>query len=115
VSFPLYLDENVDTLLARILTNLGHDVLTARDADLSGASDEQHLELAASVGRAVLTHDIGDYSNLWHAWQAAGRSHSGILVLRRRSVYEMRDRLVKFFDAFPDGIQDLYLYLSSLE
>ena len=54
----LYLDEDVDPLLARILADRGFDVLTTRDARRIAARDEDQLAFAAREGRAILTHNV---------------------------------------------------------
>jgi hypothetical protein len=42
-----HLDEHVDHAIARGLRNRGIDVTTATDANLLGASDEAHFEIAS--------------------------------------------------------------------
>ena len=50
----LYLDEDVDPLLARILTQRGFDVLTTQDAGQRSATDADQLAFAARAGRALM-------------------------------------------------------------
>ena len=68
-----YTDEHVARAVARGLRERGVDVLTAAQARMLGASDEEHLQLAASEGRAIVTQD-DDFLRL----HAAGAKHAGI-------------------------------------
>ena len=113
MSFPLYFDEHVPLLLTELLRAQGHDVLTAYEAGMSHQkhSDGTQLRYATSQGRAMFTFDKVDYIDLSHEWAEAGHHHSGIVVTNRRSEYELRDRLLWLFSAYPDGIEDLFLYI----
>ncbi|HEY4183452.1 MAG TPA: DUF5615 family PIN-like protein [Polyangia bacterium] len=53
----LYADECVDGRITAGLRRRGVDVVTAADEQLLGASDDQHMERAAALGRVVLTAD----------------------------------------------------------
>lgn len=53
----LLLDENVARSVADHLDREGHDVLTLREANLEGASDEEVVHLARREGRVVVTCD----------------------------------------------------------
>ena len=112
MSFPLYLDENMNPAVARLLTREGFDVMTARDAGLSqqGIPDEVHLEFAASHGRALLTHDLDDYGFLLEDWFAAGREHSGIIVTPQLIPSVVARRLKLIIGLYPNGIRNLYLF-----
>jgi predicted nuclease of predicted toxin-antitoxin system len=69
-----YLDEHVQKAIAKGLKRRGVDVITVVDADLLGATDEDHLERAKSEKRVVFTQD-DDFLRL----HAAGNEHYGIV------------------------------------
>ncbi|MDO8672128.1 MAG: DUF5615 family PIN-like protein [Dehalococcoidia bacterium] len=69
-----YLDEHVHSAIAYGLRRRGLDVITAKDAGLLGARDEQHLAFAIRNGRVILTQDA-DFLRL-HAY---GHQHCGIV------------------------------------
>jgi uncharacterized protein with PIN domain len=69
-----YADEQVSHAVVRGLRQRGVDVLTAADAGLLGAADEQHLVLARRQGRVIFTQD-DDFLRL----HAAGARHAGII------------------------------------
>ena len=83
-----YLDHDVSRWLAPRLRAAGHDALTARDAGLEQAGDDEQLLTAAQQGRILLIHNRRHYALLhdaWRRWPAAWRvaapPHAGILVL----------------------------------
>ena len=82
----LYLDDDsASRLLARLLTQAGHDVQMPANVDMLGASDPAHLTHAIREARALLTANYADFEEL-HALiiQAAGH-HPGIIVIRREN------------------------------
>ena len=68
-----YTDEHVARAVARGLRERGVDVLTAVEAGLLSATDEQHLQRAGQDSRVVVTQD-DDFLRL----HAAGIQHAGI-------------------------------------
>lgn len=52
-----HLDENVHGAVGNGLRLRGIDVSTTQDAQLPGASDEEHLSFARSEHRVIVTHD----------------------------------------------------------
>jgi predicted nuclease of predicted toxin-antitoxin system len=114
LSFRLYLDEHIDPLLATLLQQLGHDVLTTVQAHNRGKPDEEQLAFAATNGRAIFTYDIEDYHRIATAWSLISRPHSGVITGRQRSPYELRDRFLLLFDDYPDGIPNLVVGLPRL-
>ena len=75
-----YMDEHVHPAITHGLRLRGIDVLTAQDAHMLGVPDEEHLRLAASLGRVVFTHD-DDFLKL----HSAGFAHAGIAFAHQRT------------------------------
>jgi predicted nuclease of predicted toxin-antitoxin system len=71
----LYFDENVQVAVAEQMQARGIDAVTARDLNLLGENDANHLQLAASMGRTICTHDY-DFLRL----HAEGVQHAGIII-----------------------------------
>ena len=69
-----YTDEHVARSVAAGLRRRGLDVLTVPEAGTFGASDLEHLKLAASLGRAIFTQD-DDFLRL----HDQGLRHDGIV------------------------------------
>lgn len=53
MAVKLYLDEDVDPLLARALRDRGFDGISTRDTKNIGAADEAQLAFAARQRRAI--------------------------------------------------------------
>ncbi len=69
-----YLDEHVSKAIAKGLERRGVDVITVVEAELLGATDEEHLERAKSENRIIFSQD-DDFLRL----HAAGNEHAGIV------------------------------------
>ena len=74
VAIRLYLDENLNPVIAEQLRARGVDAVSVRDLDQLGESDLSHLESASSMGRVLVTSDA-DFLRL----AASGVSHAGII------------------------------------
>jgi len=103
----VYTDEDVDVDLASALLVSGYDVISTRDAGNAhqGYDDEQQLKYAASVGRAIFTHNIADFMRLEREWKAQGREHCGIIVSERVHVGELSRRLKNHLDSVSTDTQ----------
>jgi len=73
----LFLDQDVYAATRNVLEAEGHDVLTARDAELSRAEDSQLLRVAHEEGRLLVTRDR-DFGRLVFVDDA----YPGVLYLR---------------------------------
>ena len=94
----LYLDEDVDVLVAELVRARQFDVLTARDAGQLGKSDEEQLLFAAGDARTLVTHNRRDFEALATRYSLDSRSHDGIIIAVRRSPYELARRLSVILD-----------------
>lgn len=74
-----YSDEHVQTSVVKGLRLRGVDVLTTQQAGMLGASDEDHLALAASHGMVIFTQD-DDFLRL----HTRGINHTGIVYARQQ-------------------------------
>lgn len=100
----LVLDEHFSPEIARQLRQRGHDVVMARDLLASpDRSDAELLRRATEAGRAVVTADVTDFTELHRSAVVRGRSHAGVVFasprrfpLTKRAI----GRLVSTLDAF---------------
>jgi hypothetical protein len=113
VTFPLYLDENVDVRLAALLRLKGCDVLTTAEAGRAsqGLSDDDQLAYATEQGRAIFSHNVRDFYQIASVWSSAGRDHAGIVVFGVRSIHELSARFQVLFEGHPDGIRNVFIWL----
>ncbi len=56
----LYLDEDVNVLIAELLKARDFDAITARDAVQLKATDAEQFAYAVSQARTLVTHNIGN-------------------------------------------------------
>lgn len=71
----LYLDEDVNVLVAELLKVRGFDVLTARDAEQIQAKDPEQLAYAANTQRALVTHNRSAFDVLVQEYFKSGQTH----------------------------------------
>jgi hypothetical protein len=98
VTIRLYLDEDATLrALVRALLARGLDVTNAVDAGRTGLTDEEQLAYATAEGRVLYSFNIGDYHRLHGEWAAAGRVHSGIILVaqQRYSIGDQMRRLLR--------------------
>lgn len=75
----LYSDENFSLLVVEVLRTLGHDILTATEANQANLQipDDRVLQFAIDQKRAILTRNRRDFIRLHLSTQA---DHWGIVV-----------------------------------
>ena len=113
MTLRVYLDEDVDPLLADVLRSEGFDAISAKEAGRTHQRipDEEQLAYAASVGRAIVSHNIKDYSPLAVIWAESGRNHFGIILSRQRPLGELVHRFHAFVTRYPDGMENVCDFL----
>ena len=80
----LYLDEDVNILVSKLLKTKGFDALTVRDAEKLQISDPEQLNYAVSQQRALVTHNRGDFEELVQQYFATGQKRYGVFLAVRR-------------------------------
>ena len=90
----LYLDEDVDVLIADLLRARGFKATTTREAGQLGNSDEAQLAYAVDHQKTYFTHNRTDFERIAEAYYAAGKAHPGIIIGVRRQPYEIARRLL---------------------
>jgi predicted nuclease of predicted toxin-antitoxin system len=104
---PLYLDEDVSILVAKLLRARAFDATTAVDEGQLGRSDPEQLAYATGQERALLTHNRVDFESLAHQYVAAGQTHHGIIIAVRRPPHEITRRLLILLNSVTaDEMQD---------
>jgi len=90
----LYLDEDVDVLVADLVRSQGFAVTTAHDEDMLGASDLEQLAFAAERERILVTHNRRDFERLAVRYFEGSQTHWGIVCAVRRPPHDLATRLV---------------------
>jgi len=97
----LYVDEDAaEDAVVDGLRDHGVDVLTILDAEMTSATDEEQLEFAISVDRAIYSLNVADFCRLHGEFLSSGKEHAGIIVIPRQrySVGEKIRRLTELID-----------------
>ena len=108
----VYLDEDVDVLLAVLLGAHGIDCLTTLAAGNLGRSDEEQLTFALRESRVLTTHNRTDFENLAVAWWSGQHDHAGIIVaIRRADTYDLARHVLPVLQLFDQtGWRNALLY-----
>ena len=94
----LYLDEDVNIMVADLLRSRGFVAETTRDGGQLGNNDREQLEYAIAHQKTILTHNRRDFELLAIEYAEAERSHSGIILAVRHSPYEIVRRLLRIIN-----------------
>lgn len=78
MSWPLYIDHHVPSVVTLSLRSRGIDVLTAEEDQAARLSDDLLLERATRMGRVLVTQDRG-FLSMANAWRNSRRAFSGII------------------------------------
>ena len=85
MSLGQYLDDDTGMpSLTRQGNQRGLHVVRSDDVGMRGATDDKHLEFAAREGLMLVTCNLRDFQKLHTDWVAAGRRHSGIMIVDQR-------------------------------
>lgn len=88
----VYLDEDLDVIIADMLRAQGFAALTLQDVDRKGKPDPEQLGFAIENQMVMLTHNRSDYQRLAIEYFETGRSHSGIILAKQRLPKEISTR-----------------------
>jgi predicted nuclease of predicted toxin-antitoxin system len=112
MAVKLYLDEDIDPLLAKVLRDRGIDCLSTQDAGNRGHSDADQLAFASDQGRAFLTFNVKDFAPLAREYAASGRHHAGIILSNHLLFRELLRRILLFLlDHANKDLTDKTLWL----
>lgn len=112
----LYLDEDVDPLLAVVLRNRGHDVVTTQEANMLSSSDDAQLKFAISQGRVLFTHNVKHFPKLAEVYAASGKPHPGIIVSDQVPFKELLRRALRLLSKHnSETIQQQLVWLQDFK
>lgn len=114
----LYMDEDaMDRDLVDALRLRGVDVLTALDASMIAHPDDRHLDFAASIGRVLYSHNVGDFAMLHKKYVSNDVHHAGI-ILARQMHFSLGDQIKSLLrivsDQTAEQMVDRLEFLSSM-
>lgn len=80
-----YVDEDAaEKAVVDGLRQAGVDVLTVAEAGRGEKTDEEQLDFASSEDRTIYSLNVAHFCRLHAEFLAAGRNHSGIVVIPRQ-------------------------------
>lgn len=108
----LYLDEDVDVLIAELVRARGFRATTTQEAGQLGNNDVDQLAYAVSCQCALLTHNRTDFETLAQDYFVASQTHYGIMIAVRRPPQEIARRLLRILNhVTADEMQNQVRYL----
>jgi predicted nuclease of predicted toxin-antitoxin system len=108
----LYLDEDVNILIAELLRARGFDAITTRDAGQLNATDAEQFAFAISQARTLITHNRTDFEELVQAYFDSAQSHYGVIFAVRRPPQEITRRLLVILNQVTaDEMQNQVRYI----
>ena len=107
-----YLDEDVSTLVADLISVRGFAVTTTHEAGQRGRSDEEQLNYAVSRRITLVTHNRADFEVLARQYFDSGLRHYGLVVAVQRPAHEIARRLLVMLDQVTaDEIENQIRYI----
>lgn len=108
----VYLDEDVDVLVASLLRSRGFEATTAQRAGQLGKTDAEQLDYAVSQKAAILTHNRIDFEDLVLEYFEQERLHCGIIIAVRNPYLEIVQRLLTIMNSTTaDEMENQILYI----
>jgi hypothetical protein len=108
----LYLDEDVDVLVADLLRARGFAVITTREVGQLGNDDAAQLAYAVTEQKTFFTHNRADFEALAQSYFMAGQRHHGIVIAVRHDPYELvRRTLVILNQVTADEMENQLRYI----
>jgi len=96
----LYLDADVERMIAKALRQRGYTCHVADEVGMKRSSDEAQLEYAARMGYVLVTYNVEHFAPLHVRYLQKGWEHSGIVLIPKRwGAREVLRRLLKLLDA----------------
>ncbi len=99
----LYLDEDVDVLVSKLIRARGFGAITTLEAGQTGRTDAEQLAFAASQHKTLLTHNRVHFEDLARRWFEENKTHAGIIIAVRRKPQELCSRILKLLNSFTAG------------
>src|SRR5436190_2105496 len=113
MAIRLYLDEDVQLLLAKVLRERAYDALSAHECGNRGKPDLEHFAFAAQQGRSLITFNARDFVPIASDAMARNQAFPGLIVSEQLSFRELLRRTCRLLDSrTPEQIATTIIWLS---
>ncbi len=107
-----YLDEDVDILIAELISSQKFQAISTNEVGRKGKSDPQQLEYAVSRNYTIVTHNRIDFEQLAQVYFFGNQTHYGIVIAVQRSPHEIAERLLKILNDYTaDEMTNQIIYI----
>lgn len=111
-AIKILLDEDVWVGLAGALREAGYDAVSVNEINRKGSSDAEQVAFAVSEHRAILTHNIRDFSLLAQVYAEGGVDHFGIIVAAQFNKGILIRRTLSLLDSLtPELLRNTLRYI----
>jgi predicted nuclease of predicted toxin-antitoxin system len=104
-----YLDEDISPKVSAILRKKGVDTVSAHEADMLQASDDEQLSFAAAEGRVMVTRNRDDFITLTVQFFDDLKPHRGLIIVPHTipgsEFSKLASLLAKFAKKYPKGLE----------
>jgi predicted nuclease of predicted toxin-antitoxin system len=108
----LYLDEDVNPLLAKDLRQRGYDALATSEAGNVGLGDRDQFEFARGQSRAMLTHNRDDFLQIAREYAVSQTPHHGILYVPQVPYKQLLNRVLQCLAVATEDIaRDTFIWI----
>lgn len=108
----LYLDEDINSQLARDLRNRGYDAVSTSEVQNLGLSDQEQIEYARADGRTLVTHNRDDFLLIASEYAIRGTNQCGILYIPQVAYGPLLQRTLQFLAKTSESVvQDVFLWI----
>jgi predicted nuclease of predicted toxin-antitoxin system len=105
----LYLDEDISPKVSEILRKKGMDAVSAHEAGMLEASDDEQLAFAATEGRVMVTRNRDDFITLTVQYFNNLKPHSGLVIVPHTipgsEFSKLAALLIKYSKDHPQGLE----------
>lgn len=95
----IYLDEDVNVLIADLIRSRGFAIKTTQEARNLSKTDDEQFEFAKSRKSVLLTHNRVDFERIAQEHFQSNKIHYGVIIAARHSPQEIVRRLLKILNA----------------
>lgn len=112
IFIEIYLDEDVNVLIADLVRSRGFAVRTTQETGNLGKTDYEQFEFAQNTQSVLLTHNRVDFERIVQEYFISDKTHFGLIIAARHSPQEVTQRLLGILNKFTkDEMKNQIIYI----